>query len=298
MNRWLGPLLFLSALVASARAQGPVYPTPPRQPPTFGARNIPAPGSPANDNIANPPGSSDEVRLQFPNTDIQPILKLYEQLTGKQIIYDNSVVGTISIDISKPVSRDEAIRIIETSLYLNGFSLVPGEGNIVKVFGTGKNPRSYGVDIYSDVTQIPDGVEVATVVFQLQYADSKDIKSVLDQYIANTPNVTSTVPLPGAILVTESTLTLRNIAKIIEAADVPPAEVVSRFYPLYNANAKDVLDKLNKLFEKSTQETESPTAPAGRNPNQPPSPPGSVVIPAAASGLTEDTIIVGKIKLD
>jgi type II secretion system protein D len=256
---------------------------------------IPSPVQPVSE-------ETDQVRLQFPNTDIQPILKFYESLTGKRVIADNSAVGQISIDISKPVPRDEAIRIIETALYINGYALVPGEGDIVKLVGAGKNPRQFGVNIYSDISQIPDNVGVVSVLFQLQYADSKDIKAVVDQYVSQSP-YTSSVPLPGAIIITESSIMLRNIAKIIAAADVPPAEVVSRFYALQRANAKDVVDKLDKLFEKSVQGNSAggpSTAPIGRPimPNGAPAPPGSVEIPASVSGLSEDSIIIGKIKVD
>ncbi|HEX4084122.1 MAG TPA: secretin N-terminal domain-containing protein [Chthoniobacteraceae bacterium] len=261
---------------------------------------IPSPIAPS---MANPPSTdSDEVHLQFPNTDIQIILKTYEELTGKRIITDNTVTGAvISIDITKPVTRDEAIRIIETSLYLNGYALVPTEGNIVKLVGTGKNPRSFGINIYSDISQIPDDVGIVSVVFQLQYASSEDIKKVIDAYVPNSV-YTSSVPLPGAIIVTESTIMLRNIAKIIAAADVPPAEVVSRFYQLERANAKDVVDKLNKLFEKSQQQTQG--GPSGAPPPRPilvngrPGTGGSSAFPASMTGLSEDTIIVGKIKID
>jgi type II secretion system protein D len=295
--------LFLSLVCASGWAQAPGgsnLPAYQRQvaPPSSlpgapgGATPIPIPApAPATD--------TDDIRLQFPNTDIQPILKLYEQLTGKQVVYDNTVATTLSIDISKPVSRDEAIRIIETTLNLNGFALVPTEGNIVKVLGTGKKPTDFGVNIYSDLSQIPDDVSVVSVLFELQYADSKDIKTILDQYVNASPY--SSVPLPGAIMVTESTVMLRNIAKIIEAADVPPAEVVSHFYELHRANAKDVLDKLNKLFEKSAQQTAGgpSTAPIARFPGLPqPGNPGTMQIPASLSGLSEDSIIVGKIKVD
>ena len=268
----------------------------------------PLPGAPAG-NFQNPmpglpPADADQVRLQFPNTDIGVILKFYETLTGKQVVYDNTVAGTISIDISKPVSRDEAIQIIETALYLNHFALVPTEGgSIVKVVGTGQNPRQFGINIYSDVSQIPDDVSVVSVLFQLEYADSKDVKAVVDQYTNGSANYAS-VPLPGALIITESTVMLRNIAKIIAAADVPPAEVVSRFYELHRANAKDVVDKLTKLFEKSAQAGASggtPTTPVARvaiPPNGQPGPPGTFQVPASLSGLTEDSIIVGKIKVD
>jgi len=287
--------LFLSVACFSASAQDPGAPAPT---PIQQARPYSPPG-------ANPLSSqADLVHLQFPNTDIQPILKVYEQLTGKRIVTDNTVVGTISIDISRPVTRDEAIRIIETSLYINGFALVPAEGNLVKLVGAGKNPRNFGVNIYSDISQIPDDVGIVSVLFQLQYADSKDIKTVIDQYISNSV-YTSSVPLPGAIIVTESSIMLRNIAKIIAAADVPPAEVVSRFYALQRANAKDVVDKLNKLFEKGTQGGATggvPTAPGSARPlfqpNGLPAPAGAVELPASVTGLSEDTIIIGKIKVD
>lgn len=258
------------------------------------------------------PGTPDQepVRLQFPNTDISAVLQFYEQLTNKHVITDNAVQGTINININKPVSRDEAIRIIETCLYLNGFSFASDEsGNILKLVGNGKNPRSYGINIYSDATQIPDNVSIVSVLFQLQYADSKEIKQLIDQYLtgASSP-YSSSVPLPGALLITESAGMLRNIAKVIAAADVPPAEVVSRFYALQRASAKDVVDKMNKLFDKQAG------APGGAEPAAAP-PPGHpgvtfaghtgtaslanvLALRASVTGLSEDSIIVGKIKLD
>ncbi len=291
----------------TAWAQAPGIPIPPPYPggqPT----SPPIPGGPGGDvGIPSPasgvPGDADQVHLQFPNTDIQFILKTYEQLTGKHIVSDNTVAGvTINIDITKPVSTDEAIRIIETALYLNGFTLVPTEGNIVKVVGLGKNPRTYGINIYSDLSQVPDNLELASVVFQLQYADSKDVKSIVDLYVPNSI-YTSTVALPGALIVTESSVMLRNIAKIIAADDVPPAEVVSRFYPLQRASAKDVVDKLTKLFEKEGPQDSGPSAPQMPRPmilqpNGQPAPPGSMELPASVTGLSEDSIIIGKIKVD
>ena len=271
-----------------------------RQIPPPAGNNVPIP-SPVQPNNQPVSGDTNDVRLQFPNTDISVILDFYQQLTGKRIVADNQVLGSISINIMKPVSRDEAIRIIETSLFINGFALVPAEGDIVKLVGAGKNPRGFGVSIFSDVAQVPDTVGVFSVVFQLEYASSDDVKKVIDQYLAGTNSTYSlSVPLPGAIIVTESSIMLRNVAKIIAAADVPPAEVVSRFYPLQRANAKDVVDKLNKLFEKTTEPGGGPGGQMGRpvQPNGQPAPPGSVVIPASATGLSEDSIIIGKIKVD
>ena len=95
------------------------------------------------------------VRLQFPNSDVADVLREYETLTGKRVITDNFVQGKVNIFLTKEVPREEAIQIIKISLLMNGFSLVPEEPDIVKVIGTGKNPRGQGVPIISDQADIP-----------------------------------------------------------------------------------------------------------------------------------------------
>ncbi|HXY61068.1 MAG TPA: hypothetical protein VEH26_05650, partial [Chthoniobacterales bacterium] len=94
---------------------------------------------------AQGPNSRQEmVKLQFPNSDVGDVLRFYESLTGKRLIKDNFVTGKVDIFLNRDVPRDEAIKIIEISLLLNGYALIPAEGDLVKVIGTGKNPRTTG----------------------------------------------------------------------------------------------------------------------------------------------------------
>ncbi len=102
-----------------------------------------------NANPAPPPGvSNGSVRLQFPNTDVREVLGFYELLTRKRIVVDNQVSGTVNIVVTGDIPREEAIRIIEINLLLNGITLIPVENSdIVKVVGTGKNPRGAAIPI-------------------------------------------------------------------------------------------------------------------------------------------------------
>ena len=54
------------------------------------------------------------------------------------------------------------------NLLMNGFSLVPSEDDIVKVIGTGKNPRAAAVPIISDEADIPEGATVISYLFKLR----------------------------------------------------------------------------------------------------------------------------------
>src|SRR6185437_16912365 len=88
-----------------------------------------------------PPGAPNMVRLQYPNSDVADILHLYEALTGKKLVMDNFVQGKVNIFISKEVPREEAIKIIEINMGLNGISLVPAARDIIDVVGAGQNLR-------------------------------------------------------------------------------------------------------------------------------------------------------------
>ena len=256
--------------------------------------------------IARPPAAptataDDTVKaMQFPNSDVKEVLTFYERLTGKRLVYDTTVQGPINIVVTTPIPREEAIRIIETSLLLNGFSLVPDGGNIVKVISPAKNPRSTGVPIYSDLDLLPDNDRVVTFLFKLKYADPQELAQVLQAgYIA--PSVyTAMVPLPkaSALLVTESTAIIRGLDQIINQIDIPPAEVVSEFIVLERADVKDVIEKLEKIFEKQpSQPGSASAAPRIAQAPNPANPSAPVSIEIQPGTLSEDSIIVGKTKL-
>lgn len=255
-----------------------------------------------------PPGAPDTVALQYPNSDVQDILRLYETLTGKKLVMDNFVQGKVNIFIAKPIPRDEAIKIIEINLLMNGYSLVPAGDGIIKVLGTGKNARSAGVPIISDESMIPPGEHVISFLFKLRFADPTELQQVLGQYV-NPPSgaYTSFLALPkaSAIIVTENSSVIRSLVNIINQVDIPPAEVVSEFIKLERADASKVVDMLKEVFDRGNQPPGAPAAGGVRNVRQPNVPPPPQQQPVqyeggdlgALTALSEDSVVVGKIKL-
>ena len=238
------------------------------------------------------------VRLQFPNSDVVDVLHLYEQLTGKKLVMDNFVQGKVNIFIAKDVSRDEAIKIIEMSMALNGISLVPAARDIVDVVGAGQNPRKAPVPIISDLADIPAGNPVVSVLFKLQYADPQELQQVLMAYFQGSSGTINILALPksSSLLVTQNADIIRQLAGVIEQVDVAPAEVVSEFIKLERADATKVVDMLKDIFEKGT-ETGQPGVRAVKVPGAAPQPVPVEYGGAGAGILSEEAIIVGKIKL-
>src|ERR1700719_334884 len=317
MHRVLFGIGILSGFAISAVAQSPPSDESSdddsSDPPVV-AVSTPRP-TPAPVRVAPPPavpqaGGSQMVRLDYPNSDVQDVLRLYGTLTNKKMVMDNFVTGKVTITIPNAVPKEEAIRIIEINLLLNGYSLVPAEGDIVKVVGTGKNPRGTGVPIISDESEIPAGDHIISFLFKLRYADPQELVQALGQYLSPPSTYTSFMALPkaGAILITENSSVIRTLARIINQVDTPPAEVVSEFIKLERADASKVVDLLKDVFEKGDK-TGQPGQPGQpgyggvrnvRSPGNVPQPigaEGDVTTLGALTALTEESVVVGKIKL-
>jgi general secretion pathway protein D len=322
--------LFLAA-IDSGLGQKPALPTVPAQKPAITPAPVQkpaaAPAPPSNSKPAPvtelpltapapvatmPPTQDRMVTLQYPNSDVADVLHLYEQLTLKKLVMDNFVQGKVNIFISKPIPREDAIKIIEMNLLMNGYSLVPAEGDVVKVIGTGRNPRGAGVPIISDDADIPAGDHVISFLFKLRYADPIELQQVLGQYLSPPQTFTSFLALPksSSILVTENSSVIRALVHIIDQVDIPPAEVVSEFIKLERADATKVVEMLKEVFDKGAQPPTvagaPPGAPGGGKNVRPVAP----IVSAqqkeetlaggdigALTALSEDSIVVGKIKI-
>ena len=247
---------------------------------------------------AAPPNAPATVRLQFPNSDVVDVLHLYEQLTGKKLVMDNFVQGKVNIFIAKDVSREEAIKIIEISMALNGISLVPAGRDIVDVVGAGQNPRKAPVPIISDLADIPAGNPVISFLFRLQYADPQELQQVLMAYFQGSSGTINILALPksSSLLVTQNADIIRQLAGVIEQVDVAPAEVVSEFIKLERADASKVVDMLKDIFEKGA---ETPGQPGVRGVKVPGGVPQPMPVGDSGGGgiLSEEAVIVGKIKI-
>ncbi len=255
------------ALAGVSPVLGQGEPQRPQQPPAVKTANPP----PAD--VPVPPGTPATVRLQFPNSDVVDVLHLYEQLTGKKLVMDNFVQGKVNIFIAKDVSREEAIKIIEMSMALNGISLVPAGRDLLDIVGAGQNPRKAPVPIISDLADIPAGNPVVSFLFKLQYADPQELQQVLMAYFQGSSGTINILALPksSSLLVTQNADIIRQLAGVIDQVDVAPAEVVSEFIKLERADASKVVDMLKDIFEKSTETT--PGQPGVRQVKMPGAPP-------------------------
>lgn len=246
---------------------------------------------------AQPAG--DKVKIEFPRTSVFEVLSFYEALTGKKMIRDSNLAGPeLSIMVSQPVSREEAIRLVESSLLLNGYSLVPVDDNTVKVLGPGRAPRTEGLPLYIESGALPnEGDQVVSFYKPLAFITPEEAIAVLDQVIQrNVYGAIAPVPNTNAIILTDKTPVIRKALGVLALIDVEPAQVVTEFVPLQRANAERVVEILETMFGKDDPSAK-PTGPTTNIQAAPPTPEGQAAAAAGGSGARyENRLITGKAK--
>ena len=90
---------------------------------------------------------------------------------------------------------------------------------------------------------------------------------------------------------------IRRLASVIEQVDVAPAEVVSEFIKLERADATKVCEMLKDIFEKGTQAPSQPGIRSVRVPGAVPQPVPVETEAGELAALSEEAVVVGKIKL-
>lgn len=272
-----------------APAQAPALPLPP----------APATVDPMTPQPAKPAQPEPTVRLTFPNTSVNEILSLYEVLTNKRLVRD-SMVGSgppLTIVVPGEVPRSEAIRLIEASLLLNGYSFVPTDDKTLKILGPARFPRSEGVPIYSSPYMLPEGDQVVSYFMKLNFLPPQEAATLFQTLIPPSKNYTAFTPVPNvqAVLITENVPVIRKLIALQAMVDVPPAQVMTEFVTLKRADAEQVVEVLQSLFEQ--REGGAPKA-AGQ-PGQPGQPAQSQITGASGGGAGqfESNLVAGETQL-
>jgi type II secretion system protein D len=259
------------------------------------------PGAPVTPTLAPPaaPRSAESVSITFPRNSVLDVISFYETLTGKRIIRDSNLAGQeLSIMVAKPVSREDAIAIIESSLLMNNYSIVPVDDQTIKILGPSRAPRTEGLPLISEIQSLPaDGDKVLSFYKPLSFISPEEAIAVV-QGVVQINAYGSVVPVPNtnAIILTDKTPIIRKALGILDLIDVEPARVVTEFVQLQRANAERVVEILDEMFGK-----EDPAKAKGANTQtQTPANPQNPEAPQAAGGASgaryENRLISGKAK--
>ena len=207
------------------------------------------------------------VTIDFEEVDINLFIKYISELTGKNFIIDKAVRGNVTIVSPTKISIDEAFKVFESVLEVQGFTTVPA-GSIIKIVPSA-DARSKSVATgFSDVTgEVTD--KIVTQLIPLKYADPEELKRLFTPLVSKNSVVIS-YPATNLLIVTDALSNIDRLLQIIKEIDVEENVSEIKVIPLDNANATDVAQTLDTIFQGSTTRRSVTTTRARRAPAQAP----------------------------
>jgi general secretion pathway protein D len=192
----------------------------------------------------------DVVTLNFINADIEGIVKVVSEITGKNFLVDPRVKGTVNIVSAKPIPRSQVFDVFLSALRLQGFAAIEDRG-IVKIV-----PEA-DAKLHASPTLAPGdkspvgGDRIETRVFTLKYESAVQALPILRPLIAPSNTITA-YQNSNSLVVTDYASNLQRLADIIDAIDQPgtsePVVIALKY-----ASAVDVAATVNRLFAEAAQ---------------------------------------------
>ncbi|AYQ30658.1 type II secretion system secretin GspD [Polaromonas sp. Pch-P] len=184
------------------------------------------------------------VTLNFVNAEVDAVARTMAVITGRNVVVDPRVKGTITLVTTTPVTPTQALRQFSIQLRTQGLALVESSGLYLVVPEADAKLQSGAVS--AGAVPAASG-QIITQIFRLNHETANNLVPVLRPLIS--PNNTINVnPGNNSLIVTDYADNLQRIGTIIAALDVANATGVE-IIRLQYAIATDLAPLVTRLIE-------------------------------------------------
>jgi type II secretory pathway component GspD/PulD (secretin) len=208
--------------------------------------------------------STNGLRLNFRNAPIDLVLNYLSQAAGFIIELDTRVSGTVSVISSHPMTKDEAVDLLNSVLNKNGYAAVRTGERTLKIMDKGTARSSNNpVKIGNDPATIPNNDEMVTQIIPIRYVEASQLVTDLSPFVSSDARIIAN-QAGNSIVITDTQANIRHLAEIIKAIDTSAEDVtVLRVFHLEHADPTEMAALLTSLFPDQSGAAQSPMRFAG-----------------------------------
>ena len=155
------------------------------------------------------------------------LLYIIEELTGKAVLQDSKLENVpISLQIRKEISKEEAIRAIESVLAINHIAIVELGDGLLKAVSKKSAPTQSPFFIENSLLDVAPSEKICSKIFQLRYLSVDEFSKLIARLL--NPDVASTIVFSdsNSMLITDSIANLQRIELILSRVDIPKHSVL------------------------------------------------------------------------
>ncbi len=219
--------------------------------------------APSETSLAEPEVGT--VTLNFREESLAQILDLLQRLTGRSVIRPQALPApTFTFDSVKPLTKEEAILVLESLLTVNGIGVTPMDDKFMKVVPIQQIRTEAPELVIGSLKDRPSSGQVVSKLFRLKYLDSSTFQTQIQPFLS--PAFSTIIPFQNsnAVIVTDTISNLQRLEYVVSEVDKPSRlNIETKFYTLQYATASEVAQQLKTLIDSArsgfgTQQTPSP----------------------------------------
>ena len=189
----------------------------------------------------------EKITLNFANAEIGAVVKALGGISGKTIIVDPRVKGTLQVTAPQPVTPQMAYEIILTSLRMQGYAAV--EVDDVVLILPEADAKFYAAPVASKGKGKVTG-KTETRVFALKNESATQMQQTLRPLVGPTSAMNADAG-SNTLVVTDYSTNLDRLARIIEHLDSPGADEPV-LIPVKHASAEEVAALIRRVYKAET----------------------------------------------
>jgi general secretion pathway protein D len=250
-------LVVIGAEPAAGQSPDQSLATPPSTNSNAEAQNPPAQAAPQPDTTPAAPdtasdSSSNGLRLNFRGAPLGLVLDYLSDAAGFIINKEADVKGTVDVWSKDPVSKEDAVKLLNSVLRKNGYA-VTRDGRILTIVSL-ESAKTSDLDILQGDKweDLEKSDEVVTQIIPVRYANATQLMNNLQQLLPTSASLSVNESANSLILVATKT-DIRRMLKIVAALDTSISSVSSiKVFPLRYADAKELATVIQQLFSQQT----------------------------------------------
>ncbi len=178
---------------------------------------------------------------------LKDLVETVSELTGEVFILDEGVKAKRVVIVTPKggFKRQNARRLFEAILDLNGFTMVKGDG-LNKII-LKRDVKTYDIPTDVGTRYGPESDIFITKLIQLKYVDALDVVNVLKPLISKEGDMLAYVPANSLIIIDTSSNTNRMLS-IINNIDIELVKPQIEFIKLVHAEAVEVAQKIQEIM--------------------------------------------------
>jgi len=193
----------------------------------------------------------DELRLNFRNAPLEMVLNYLSDAAGFIIVMDTQVRGNVSVISSHPMTRNEAVDLLNAVLNKNGYAALRDGRTLTILDKNDAKTRNIPVKTSNDPDSIPNNAEIVTQIIPIRFVEARQLVTDLSSFVSPQATIVAN-EVGNSIVVTDTQSNIRHLTEIIQAIDnSAEGETEIRVFHLTHASPTDVASELGQIFPTS-----------------------------------------------